>query len=160
MESSRGRKVYRRFAGEDDEEEEIDEEDADVFNRAATDGARRTRMKTLTRKSVKPTRLFQTDEQKAARQREKEEETTTDVEEEDDRSSTDPQAAEPSTNSSKPAATQADDKKTSPFDQWGRARKSQDGSTARPGKRSATDAFEQGSPVAEGRSTIKRKTRA
>ena len=37
-------------------------------------------LKTLTRKSVKPTRLFQTEEQKRARQAEKEEEALTDIE--------------------------------------------------------------------------------
>ena len=37
-------------------------------------------LKTLTRKSVKPTRLFQTEEQKRAREAEKEEEALTDIE--------------------------------------------------------------------------------
>jgi hypothetical protein len=38
-------------------------------------------LKTLTRRSIKPTRLFQTEEQKRAREAEKEEEALTDIEE-------------------------------------------------------------------------------
>lgn len=152
---SRGKKVFRRFDGEDDEEEEdIEGEDIELLSQAAVDGRRQRSLKTLTRKSIKPTRLFQTEEQKAAREREKEEEAATDVE---DHSTSTLPIAEPSTSEIK---ARTSDKKTSPFDQWGRAKKTEDGPTLRPGKRTATDAFDRGSPGVETRVSNKRKTRA
>jgi hypothetical protein len=72
----RGKKVYRRFADDDEEdEEEIDERDLGLLSPATLEGQPRKPMKTLTRKSIKPTRLFQQSEtEKAAREREREEE--------------------------------------------------------------------------------------
>jgi hypothetical protein len=65
----------------DEEEEVIDTTDLGLLDRVP-DGALRLPMKTLTRKSIKPKRLFQTEEQKRAREAEKEEEAATDVEDE------------------------------------------------------------------------------
>lgn len=116
-------------------------------------------MRTLTRKSIKPTRLFQTEQQKAAREREKEEEALTDLEE---HSSTDASSVKHSvktTKRSKSAKDPAGEKKTSPFDQWSRGRKSQDGPSSRPAKRSANDAFDRGSPGVETQPAAKRKAR-
>lgn len=116
-------------------------------------------MRTLTRKSVKPTRLFQTEQQKAIREREQQEEALTDVEE---HSSTDSSVTKSITRkmtASKTSKGPSNEKKTSPFDQWGRARKSQDGATSGPRKRSASDAIERGSPGMEPRLS-KRKARA
>lgn len=73
--------MYRRFDDMDDEEEEIDTEDLGLL-RHVPDGNERLPMKTLTRKSIKPKRLFQTEEQKKAREAEKEREASTDIEEE------------------------------------------------------------------------------
>ena len=76
---SRGKKVYRRFDDAEDEEEEIDPDDLGLLEHTA-DGSDVKPLKTLTRKSVKPTRLFQTEEQQKAREVEKEEEALTDIE--------------------------------------------------------------------------------
>ena len=64
----------------DEEEEVIDAADLGLLEHVP-DGAERLPMTTLTRKSIKPKRLFQTDEQKQAREAEKEEEAATDIEE-------------------------------------------------------------------------------
>ena len=64
----------------DEEEEEIDTADLGLLEHVP-DGAERLPMKTLTRKSIKPKRLFQTEQQKKAREAEKEEEAATDIEE-------------------------------------------------------------------------------
>ena len=84
MSYSRGKKVYRRFADDDEAEEEevIDEQDIGLLGQTSAEGEHRRPIRTLTRKSIKPTRLFQTEEQKAAREREKEEEAMTDLEDE------------------------------------------------------------------------------
>jgi hypothetical protein len=159
IQCSRGKKVFRRFDREEEQEEEedIDEQDLGLLGGTA-DGERRRPMRTLTRKSVKPTRLFQTEEQKSAREREQEEEATTDVE--DQASSASP-VAEVSVKQIKPTKTaesRDNGKKTSPFDVWGRAKKAAESS--RLGKRSATDAFERGSPGAATRVSSKRKAYA
>ena len=72
--------MYRRFDDMDEEEEVIDTGDLGLLEHVS-DGAERLPMKTLTRKSIKPKRLFQTEEQKRAREAEKEREASTDVEE-------------------------------------------------------------------------------
>ena len=72
--------MYRRFDDMGEEEEVIDAEDLGLLEHLP-DGAERLPMKTLTRKSIKPKRLFQTEEQKKAREAEKEREASTDVEE-------------------------------------------------------------------------------
>ena len=73
--------MYRRFDDMDEEEEVIDTTDLGLLDRVPY-GASQLPMKTLTRKSIKPKRLFQTEEQKRAREAEKEEEAATDVEDE------------------------------------------------------------------------------
>ncbi|KIX02983.1 uncharacterized protein Z518_06533 [Rhinocladiella mackenziei CBS 650.93] len=75
----RGKKVYRRFDDAEDEEEEIDAEDLGLSSHTPN-GSSDTPLKTLTRRSIKPTRLFQTEGQKRARELEKEEEAPTDIE--------------------------------------------------------------------------------
>jgi len=152
----RGKKVFRRFDDQNEEEEEIDEDDLGLLGHAS-DGAERVRpLRSLTRKSIKPTRLFQTEDQKAARQREKEEEAATDVEEHSSAESS--SAVNPATvvKPSKSAGNPAKGK-TSPFDQWGRAKKPVNGSASRSSKRTAGDAFDRGSPEAGPRASSKRK---
>jgi hypothetical protein len=78
--SSRGKKLYRKFEDASEEEEEIDAEDLGLLERSG-DLSSIAPLKTLTRKSIKPTRLFQTEEQKRIREAEKEEEALTDIEE-------------------------------------------------------------------------------
>lgn len=158
----RGKKVFRRFADEDEEEEEIDELDLGLLESATIDGQARKPIKTLTRKSIKPTRLFQSEGEKVARERETEEEALTDVEDQSSASiaASPTSKTKPNDKSVSPTETQLISKKTSPFNQWTRAKKSLDGSATRSGKRSATDAFEQGSPGAQARTSVKRTARA
>lgn len=65
----------------DEEEEVIDTTDLGLLEHIP-DGASHLPMKTLTRKSIKPKRLFQTEDQKKQREAEKEEEAATDIEDE------------------------------------------------------------------------------
>lgn len=138
---SRGKKLYRRFDDELEEDEEIDAEDLG-FLRQSPDGAERVRpMRTLTRKSIKPTRLFQTKEQKAAREREKEEEALTDVEEQHSTDDSTTKLA-PSGRPSKAPASSSDKKKTSPFDSWPRLKKGERAiASIKTGKRTASEAL-------------------
>lgn len=75
---SRGRKVYRRFDDEDDEEEEIDSDDLGLLEQSPETNVKT--LKPLTRRSIKPKRLFQTEAQKKAREVQAEEEALTDIE--------------------------------------------------------------------------------
>jgi hypothetical protein len=77
--NSRGKKLYRRFDDASEDEEVIDAEDLGLLEHNG-DFSSVAPLKTLTRKSVKPTRLFQTEEQKRAREAVKEEEALTDIE--------------------------------------------------------------------------------
>lgn len=77
---SRGKKVYRRFNDIGDDEEEIDEEDLGLLEHTSNGTTDVKPLKTLTRRSVRPKRLFQTEAQKRAREQEKEEEAATDIE--------------------------------------------------------------------------------
>jgi hypothetical protein len=72
--------MYRRFDDMEEEEEVIDTDDLGLLEHLS-DGAERLPMKTLTRKSIKPKRLFQTEDQKKAREAEQEREASTDIEE-------------------------------------------------------------------------------
>ncbi|OAP63420.1 hypothetical protein AYL99_02647 [Fonsecaea erecta] len=76
----RGKKVYRRFDDEEDEEEDIDEGDLGLLEHTPK-GSDVKRLRTLTRRSIKPKRLFQTEAQQKAREAEREEEALTDIEE-------------------------------------------------------------------------------
>jgi hypothetical protein len=151
--------VYRRFDDEEDEEEEIDEEDMGLLQRSPESSAKSLR--TLTRRSIKPKRLFQTEAQKKAREVQEEEEALTDIEE-----STGPNADAPMPSSdsltaktgrslrstakvlpdefesNSPAGTSV--KKTSPFDAWPRL-KSGGSSTA-----AAYKGRKRGAPEASG----------
>ena len=76
--SSRGRKVYRRFDDDDDQEEDIDTDGLDLSGHTTTNSKS---FKALTRRSIKPKRLFQNEAQKKARDVREEEEALTDIEE-------------------------------------------------------------------------------
>ncbi|OAG40432.1 hypothetical protein AYO21_05332 [Fonsecaea monophora] len=76
----RGKKVYRRFDDEEDEEEDIDTGDLGLLEHTPK-GSDVKRLRTLTRRSIKPKRLFQTEAQQKAREAEREEEALTDIEE-------------------------------------------------------------------------------
>jgi hypothetical protein len=117
-------------------------------------------MRTLTRKSIKPTRLFESEEDKAARERARQEEEATDVEA---RTSEDEFPRTNGSSKSLKTPTQSADKKVSPFDKWPRLKKgSREGSTSKALKRTASDALD-GSSIEDtgdvSRSS-KRKTRA
>jgi hypothetical protein len=81
---SRGKKVYRRFNDEGDDEEVIDAEDLGLLEHTTNGTTDVTPLKTLSRRSIKPKRLFQTEAQKRAREEEKEEEAATDIEDQGD----------------------------------------------------------------------------
>jgi hypothetical protein len=80
---SRGKKVYRRFSdGSDEEDTTIDPDDLGLLEHTEVDVKALNLLKPMTRRSIRPTRLFQTEEQKRAREAEKAEEEVTDVDEE------------------------------------------------------------------------------
>ena len=76
---SRGKKVFRKFDDED-EEEEIDAADLGLLRNSGINPSDIPPLKTLSRKSIKPRRLFQTEQQKLEREAEKEEEALTEIE--------------------------------------------------------------------------------
>jgi hypothetical protein len=149
--------VYRRFDDRAEEEEEIDVDDLGLLGHNQDGETRVKPLKTLTRKTIKPTRLFQTDTQKRLREREREEEALTDVEDH-------PPVAESST---KPSANvsaklEADDsiRKASPFDSWRRVKGSAPHrSTSKGQKRTSSEAFEDGTPVESVETTKTKKIR-
>ena len=79
MFNSRGKKIFRAFDS-DEEDEELDPSDLGLTESAENGVHASEPLRTLTRKSIKPTRLFQTEEQKRSREAEKEEEALTDIE--------------------------------------------------------------------------------
>ena len=79
MSYSRGKKIYRKFESEE-EDEEIDPEDLGLLEYAEGSVDRNHLTKPLTRKSVKPTRLFQSERKMRTAEAEKEEEALTDIE--------------------------------------------------------------------------------
>ncbi|KAL2433525.1 hypothetical protein ABEF95_004200 [Exophiala dermatitidis] len=79
----RGKKVYRRFDDGGEEEEEIDPEELGLLEHTPSRSSVRP-LKTLTRRSIKPTRLFQTEKLQRAAEAEKEEEAPTDIEDDED----------------------------------------------------------------------------
>jgi hypothetical protein len=95
-------------------------------------------MKTLSRKSIKPVRLFETEEDKAIREAREREEALTDV---DESSSEQLLTGDKVVNETKPtrkikSSSNLGEKKTSPFDKWPRLKKSsRDNSGSKPGKR-------------------------
>jgi len=157
----RGKKVYRRFDDEDDEEEVIDEDELGLLEHSPR-GSNTKPLKTLTRRSIKPKRLFQTEAQKKARETREGEEAPTDIEEQasevdDEESSPVSPSYEagrslrstgkahliPSEDEVK-AADGRPNQKTSPFDSWPKM-KSGGGSTigtSKGKKRGATEAIE------------------
>ncbi|KAK6364235.1 uncharacterized protein PV06_02527 [Exophiala oligosperma] len=135
----RGKKVYRRFNDDDDEEEEISAEDIEDLGllEYTPKGSKIKPIRTLTRRSIKPTRLFQTEQEERARELEKEEEALTDIEETadvngDDLLTGDVESPSKTTRSLRSAAKgspHSDEevggnsrKKGSPFDTWPRVK--------------------------------------
>jgi len=130
----------------DDEEEVIDTQELGMLEHTPNGTAAVRPLKTLTRRSIKPTRLFQSEEQKRIREMEKEEEAATDIEDEAEFGSVDVPAPTPTILNAKPASRSlrstrstamvtSDDisepavgktknvkppKKSSPFDSWPR----------------------------------------
>lgn len=94
-------------------------------------------LRTLTRKGIKPTRLFETEEQKEARERAKEEEAETEIE--DNGAEAETNKPDTAYNSDLPTSKHIHPKKTqrgSPFDSWARIK---------PGSKTpATSAVKQG----------------
>ena len=147
--ASRGKKVYRRFDDSQEEEEVIDDEDLGLLEHLEDGGAKVKPLKTLTRKSIKPTRLFQTEQQKLARDLAREDEAVTDIEDDaspptsgehvtqhvDKDSSKEVNGKASSNGIEKPA-------RASPFDAWRRVKGgSRTGSASKGQKRSAAEAM-------------------
>jgi hypothetical protein len=149
---SRGKKVYRRFDDLEDEDEEISDSDVGLLAHADSRAPRARPLRTLTRKSIKPTRLFETEQQKKLRMEQSEEEAVTDLEDVEDSD-----AADESIKIKRGKAG----KKSSPFDTWPRLKKgSRDVSSSKASKRSASDALDDFPGAEASRSASKRKTRA
>jgi hypothetical protein len=73
--------VYKRFDdGSEEEETTLDASDLGLLEQTGTGTEALNLITPLTRKSIKPTRLFQTEAQKRAREAEKAEEEVTDIE--------------------------------------------------------------------------------
>lgn len=160
--------MFRRFNDAGDDDEEIDPGDLGLLSHLnhIGDPVKRTRpLRTLTRKSIKPKRLFESEEDKAAREREKEEEIMTDVEERTSEEEGLGKEISKTTASlkSRNDSVKATEKKTSPFDKWPRLKNgSREGPTGKAVKRSASAALD-GSPPEAGHeitNSSKRKSRA
>ncbi|RMZ75220.1 hypothetical protein DV737_g5401, partial [Chaetothyriales sp. CBS 132003] len=158
----RGKKVYRRFDDSFEEEEVIDDQDLGLLQHTEEGATRAKPLKTLTRKSVKPTRLFQQEVQRRARDRAKEEEAPTDIEQDaaNDEDDDDKEEAEDEAEGecartidvgTKRRSVGLDPKsKASPFDAWPRVKPGTRSMSAAK-KRSADEAQlsdEPGDPVA------------
>ncbi|KAK5072108.1 hypothetical protein LTS08_000796 [Lithohypha guttulata] len=119
----RGTKVYKRFDDTGDEEEVIDPEELGLLVNE-TDAAEIIKpLKTLTRKSIRPKRLFQTEKQLS----QIDEEADTDIE--DNQKEIEPEEEQPSPSRTTRSSGAGNKKKrTSPFDSWQRLK---------PGSRSA-----------------------
>lgn len=163
--ASRGRKVYRRYDDTGEEEEEIDAEDLGLLGHIDDGPERAKTIKTLTRKSIKPTRLFQSELQKRTRAREQEEEALTDVEDHATHDQTMEKSSQSVARSGKSQkASQLDEvekpKTASPFDSWPRIKGSRSsGSVSKGHKRTASDALDDTRVDGAVTNTKARKTR-
>ena len=152
--------MFRRFndAGDDEEEFEVDEPGLLSYS---NDSVQRTRpMRTLTRKSIKPKRLFESEEDRLARLKGKEEEIATDI---DDRASEEEISTATASHKHVKGSIKSGDKKTSPFDKWPRLKKGGRGASSE--KSTKKSAYETANGTStdtptEAVRTLKRKTRA
>lgn len=120
--NSRGKKVYRRFEDAGDEEEVIDPNELGLLERRH--GARDIikPLKTLTRKSIRPRRLFQEEKQPS----QSDEEADTEIEDSNQAEAAvneDEEQPSPSRSTrshAKKVTNGGSGKKTSPFDSWRR----------------------------------------
>ncbi len=153
--------MYRRFDDRGEEEEEIDVDDLGLLGHAEDGTTRLKPLKTLTRKTIKPTRLFQTETQKRMREREREEEALTDVEDAPDVvAATAESSAKPSSNVSAKLEAVDNTRKASPFDSWRRVKGSaRHSSTSKGQKRTSSEAFEVSTPVETVETTKTKKIR-
>jgi len=145
---SRGKKVYRRFDDLGDEEEVIDPEELGLLQRERGGKEIAAPLKTLTRKSIKPRRLFQTEEKQQQKFHHTDEEAETEIEDNREGSASEQELPSPSraTSSKVPGAASASGgKKRSPFDSWPRLKSGDRSSLSVPAskgrKRTATEAL-------------------
>lgn len=100
--------MFKRFDdGSEEEETTIDPNDLGLLEHSSADVDTLKLLKPMTRKSIRPTRLFQTEEQKRAREAEKAEEEVTDIDEEPSVG-----AAESSTSTQAPSANTRQSRRT------------------------------------------------
>lgn len=171
---SRGRKLYRKFNETDDAEEAaespIDVSDLGLLSQSSNPNeptpTQMRKLRPLTRKSVKPTRLFQSEKQKRNREAKKEEEVATDIEDAFASSPTamgTPTGLSPTLVDVKNAESDEEKpsevirkrgKKVSPFDTWKRVKRgSGETSATTKGKKRDLDEV-------SGEQVTKKKTRA
>jgi hypothetical protein len=131
----RGKKIFKRFDDSLEEEEVIDPEDLGMLSRTADAGQAVKALKTLTRKSVKPTRLFQKEQAVLP-----EEGADTDIEAEVEIQ------AEPQASSSQEVESRGKSRskvdapnRASPFDSWPRVKSGTRRTASGAQKRSAED---------------------
>jgi hypothetical protein len=142
---SRGKKVYRRFDDDDDEEEEIDAEELGLLE-LNPEKSRVKPLKTLTRRSVKPKRLFQNETQQEALENEAAEEALTDIEEGAEQNGNVEKSdveLSPASPTVKKGRSTRSSKKESPFDSWPRLKS---GGDAFPPVSSASKGKKRGAP--------------
>lgn len=119
--------MYRKFSDIDEEEEVIDTDDLGLLEHTPNGTSSAKPLRTLTRRSVRPRRLFQAEKQAEAKKvTEEEEEATTDVEENNNPSVDLPEemsvAARPSADQDQATVKESKRKVNSPFDSWKRVK--------------------------------------
>ena len=148
---SRGKKIFRRFDDSKEEEEVIDEDDLGLLAHTG-DGASRIRpLRTLTRKSIRPTRLFQKERQKHKEEERTAEEALTDVEDDtvvvtQEHDSKKEATETGSTRKGRKSQSNGIERpsRASPFDAWPRIKAGSRPSSATKGhKRGAAEALEE-----------------
>ena len=117
--------MYRKFSDVDEEEEVIDTDDLDLLEHTPNGTSSAKPLKTLTRKSVRPRRLFQTEGKVEAKKVSEEEEAATDIEDNDQNVNLPnevPTTAGPSADQDQTTVKEAKRKVNSPFDSWKRVK--------------------------------------
>lgn len=147
----RGKKVYRRFDDAGEEEEVIDPEELGLLEREANGHEIVRPLKTLTRKSIKPRRLFQDDTSAQAlpdhQASQSDEEAETEIEDDQAAEDLEPPSPSRATRSrTRGVSNSGGSKKVSPFDAWPRLKSGARSGTSVPAskgrKRTAAEALD------------------
>lgn len=139
---SRGKKVYKRFDDAGDEEEVIDPEELGLLARRHGTYETLKPLKTLTRKSIRPRRLFQDPTNQLDEEAETEIEDNDHTKDEDLEEQEQPSPSRSTRSQTKKVSNSGGSKKTSPFDSWPRLKSGSRSSSTRGRKRTAAEALE------------------